>query len=103
MPKDSIAAFVSLQYDLVYPADTSEASKLKLKALKAIADLTGLGHLASNLTVANVIAGDDGRIEERGLAFDAGVSVLGQVIAGIADEAYAAVEKYSELVKELDG
>lgn len=100
MPKDAVASFITLEYQLAYPEGTSEATKFKLKALKAISDLSGLGKLTSNLTVANVISDEDGRQEERGEAFDAGVFVLGQVVAGIADEAYAAVEQYSELVKE---
>ncbi len=101
MPTDSIASFVTLDYQLAYPAGTSEAEKLKLKALKTVSDLKGLGHLTSHLTSANVIAGeDDDRLDERGLAFDAGLFVLGQVMVGIADEAYDAIEKYSELVKE---
>lgn len=100
MPTDSIASFITLDYQLAYPAGTSDAQKLKLKALKALGDLTGLGHLTTYLSCANVIAGDEKRLEERGQQLDDGLFVLGQVIAGIADEAYAAVEQYSELVKE---
>ena len=100
MPDSSIASFVTLDYQLAYPAGTSEAQQHKLRALKALSDLTSLGHLTTYLSCANVIAGDESRLEERGQSFDDGVFVLGQLIAGIADEAYGAVEQFSELVKE---
>jgi hypothetical protein len=100
MPANSIASFISLQYELAYPEGASEAEKLKLKALKCISDLSGLGRVVQHVTSVNVIAGEDNRLEDRGEAFDAGMFVLGQVIAGVADEGYDAIEKYSELVKE---
>ncbi len=100
MPESSTASFVTIDYQLAYPAGTSEAQQHKLRALKALSDLTSLGHLTTCLCCDSVIDGDGGHLEERGQRFNKGLFVLGQLIAGIADEAYGAVEQYSELVKE---
>lgn len=101
MPESSIASFVTIDYQLAYPAGTSQAQQHKLKALKALSDLTSLGHLTTFLNCDTANNDDDGRMEESGQRFHRGLVVLGQLVAGIADEAYAAVEQYSELVKEL--
>lgn len=97
--------FLTVEYSL-FNSELSQPEKNKQIALQAISDLAGLGKLTANLTATRIVEEIADTLEDRQVsmlemaelnrrveAFDAGVSVLGQLIAAIADTAYAAVEE----------
>lgn len=93
--------FVTIDYNLHFPTDTSELDKQILIAAQAIGDLTGLGHVVSGISAAKIFATDDFAQQEVGqrcAAMDAGMYVLGQTIAAISDVAYSALRAAQDLI-----
>ena len=93
--------FLSIDYNLSFPAETSDLNRHLLTAAQAINDLTGLGHIVSALSANKIFASDEFAVqgvEQRCAAMDAGTYVLGQTIAAISDVAYSALRAAHELI-----
>jgi len=98
------ASFLSIDYHPVYqPDDISEREKLRQKALLALRDLTGLGHVISQVSSTKTIYADDYTslsLSNRTEALDTGLYVTGQLVAAIADMAAACLNEMDELPAE---
>lgn len=108
MPESSLpfASFVSLHYNLKFtPHDTPEPEQLYQRALMTLNHVGALGRVVSFLSSAKLC--DDPRqtidgIQDRAEELDKGLFVLGQLIAAIADEGYAAVVELNDMLTESD-
>lgn len=105
MPEtSSFASFVSLHYNLKFtPHETPEPEQLYQRALMALNHVGALGHVVCFLSSAKLC--DDHRetvsgIQDRAEELDKGLYVLGQLIAAIADEGYAAVVELNDILTE---
>jgi len=93
--------FVTIDYNLTLPAETSELNKQFLTAAQALGDLSGLGHVVSAISAAKIFSTDEFAqqdVEQRCAAMDAGLYVLGQTIAAVSDVAYGALRAVHEVI-----
>ena len=93
---------VSLNLRLSFPAGLSEVEQLKERALFTIRLLAGFGLFAWNLT-SDDLNQDLSRespehLRAQAIARDVGLNAYGQVVAALADDAYSALEEFSEAV-----
>lgn len=84
--------FLTVEYTPSNPKLKPTEQKRQI-ALQALSDLTGLGKLTANLSAARIAEGCKAdEIDRRVEAFDAGLHVLGHLIAAVADTAFFAVD-----------
>ena len=83
--------FLTIEYYFPEGSKLKPSEQKRQVALRALDDLIGLGKVTANITAARIVEGNDADIQRRIEAFDAGMSILGQLIAAIGDTGYAAV------------
>jgi hypothetical protein len=83
--------FLTIEYYFPEDSKLKPSEQKRQIALRALDDLIGLDKVTANITAARIVEGDDADFQRRVEAFDAGMSILGQLIAAIGNTAYAAV------------
>jgi hypothetical protein len=98
---ETFASFVSLQYNLKFtPSDISEPEQLYQRALMTLDHVKALGRVVSCLSPSKLCQNLNepiASVQDEAVKLDAGLFVLGQLIAAIADEGYDAVVNLNDI------